>query len=122
MAMAYGPLMVGMICRNAGAVSAKIEESLHAHTGNVFKVATTTTFVEFCHAADTLGPAASPSKNAAIEEELVRLRKEKKERDGELEELQRQMKEMKEMFLAKTDDHEVKRKKKKKKKKSIIED
>ena len=37
MAMAYGPLMVGMICRNSTAVSAKIEEGLHAHTGNVLK-------------------------------------------------------------------------------------
>ena len=66
MAMAYGPLMVGMIFRNSNAVSAKIEEGMHAHTGNIY--------VQFCHAADSVGPAAAPAKNAAMEEELIRMR------------------------------------------------
>ena len=67
MAMAYGPLMVGMIFRNSNAVSAKIEEGMHAHTGNIY--------VQFCHAADSVEPAAAPAKNAAMEEELTTMAK-----------------------------------------------
>ena len=119
MAMAYGPCMVGMVFRNASEVSAKVEEGLHAHTSNVFKNASKDTYVKFCHAADGLGPRAAPSKNAALEEELVRLREDKKEKDGQLQQLQQQMAELQQLFMKSRetkDDGEPQKKKKKKKK------
>ena len=88
MALAYGPLIVGMICQNSNAVSAKIEEGMHAHTGNILKTRPKDSYVQFCHAADSLGPAAAPAKNAVMEEELIRLRTEKNERDDQLQLLQ----------------------------------
>ena len=74
--------------------SAKIEEGMNAHTGNIFKPPSKDSYVQFCHAADSLGPAVPPAKNAVREEELIRLRTEKNERDGQLQLLQQQMAEM----------------------------